>query len=243
MGQYWRGHLCEEMQFEGRYAIIVFPEKANGFLAIKTEYWDAFPEAIEDDLVKVGFHLCYIKNDNRWGTDDDLDRKARFLCHIQNKYSLHKACIPIGMSCGGLIAIKFAAKYPELVKCLYLDAPVLNYMSCPCGFGIGKPLSKDNSEILNALGFASISELICCRDMPMDKIPALVQNRIPVVMVVGDSDQIVPYCENGEILVEAYRKAGVDVEVHIKPGCDHHPHGLENPKAVLDYLLKVCVTA
>ena len=70
-------------------------------------------------------------------------------------------------------------------------------MSCPCGFGIGNPLSQDNSEILNALGMKSISELLAYRDMPLDKLGALVDHRIPVVLVAGDSDQVVPYCENG----------------------------------------------
>lgn len=236
----WRGYGYEEMQFEGKHALVVFPVKANGYLAIKTEYWDAFPEAIEDGLLQSGFHLCFVQNENRWGTDVDLDRKARFVQFVQERYGLRKACVPVGMSCGGLIAIKFAAKYPEFVKCLYLDAPVLNYMSCPCGFGIGQPLSRDNTEILNALGFESMSELICYRDMPMDRIPDLIQNRIPVVMVAGDSDQIVPYCENGKLLADAYRKAGVDIETYIKAGCNHHPHGLDEPKLVLHSMLKHC---
>ena len=84
-------------------------------------------------------------------------------------------------------------------------------MSCPCGFGIGNPLSQDNSEILNALGMKSISELLAYRDMPLDKLGALVDHRIPVVLVAGDSDQVVPYCENGIFLQRAYKDAGVEI--------------------------------
>lgn len=238
----WLGYTCKQFLFEEHEAIIVFPQEgtANGYLAVKTEYWGAFPEAVETTLLEKGFHLCYIKNENRWATNPDLDRKARFIRFVQNEYKLNSQCVPVGMSCGGLIAIKLAARYPELIKCLYLDAPVVNFMSCPCGFGIGNPLSADNSEILNALGLKSISELLAYRDMPLDKLGALVSHRIPVVMVAGDSDKVVPYCENGIFLQRAYKDAGVEIEVYMKPGGDHHPHGLEDPAPVVDFILRHC---
>lgn len=233
----WHGYQCESFEFEGMEAFIVFPEgNANGKLAIKTEYWDAFLNAIEIPLIEAGFHLCYIKNKNRWGTDEDINRKARFVRFVQEKYSLSAKCVPIGMSCGGLIAIKFTAAYPELVSCVYLDAPVVNYMSCPCGFGVGEPLNADYSEILNALSLDSISELLAYREMPLDKLPTLIANKIPAVMVAGDSDRVVPYCENGIFLERAYWAAGLPLEIYIKPGCDHHPHGLEKPEAVMEFI-------
>ena len=76
--------------------------------------------------------------------------------------------------------------------------------------------------------------------MPLDKLPALVANKIPVVMVSGDSDGTVPYCENGALLEEAYKDASVDIEVYIKPGGDHHPHGLADSKLVLDFIMRHC---
>ncbi len=240
MEQNWMGYECKWIRFEEHDAVIVFPqeEKRNGCIALKTEYWGAFPEAIELPLLENGFHLCYVKNDNRWGTDDNLDRQARFIRYLQAEYGLNGRCVPVGMSCGGLIAIKLTARYPEIVSCLYLDAPVVNYMSCPCGFGAGRSLSEDYSEILNALGLQNLSELLAYRDMPLDRLGALTAAKIPVVLVAGDSDQTVPYCENGRFLEKAYKDAGVDIEVYIKPGCDHHPHGLADPHAPLEFILR-----
>ncbi|MBQ7840886.1 MAG: alpha/beta hydrolase [Lachnospiraceae bacterium] len=242
MDDKWRGYSCKKMLFENHEAIIVYPnaETANGYLAVKTEYWDAFPEAIELPLLENGFHLCFIKNDNRWGINEDLDRKARFIRFVQNECRLKQKCVPVGMSCGGLIGIKLAARYPELVQCLYLDAPVLNYMSCPCGFGIGNKLSETQEEILAALGLESISQLLAYREMPLDKIGTLVQHKIPAVVVAGDSDQTVPYCENGIFLEQAYKNAEIDIAVFIKPGGDHHPHGLKDPAAILNFIMDHC---
>ena len=58
MGELWNGCAIERFCFEDREALVVFPEKesANGRLAIKTEYWGAFP-ATEIALLKEGFHL------------------------------------------------------------------------------------------------------------------------------------------------------------------------------------------
>ena len=240
MDSKWMGYSCKKFTYEDHEAIIVYPEEgtANGYLAVKTEYWEAFAENAEIPLLQKGFHVCYIKNDNRFGINEDLDRKARFIRYVQRECGLNGKCVPVGMSCGGLIAVKFAARYPEMIACLYLDAPVINYMSWPCGFGQAKNVPEDRSEILSALGMNGLGELLACRDMPLDKIPVLIANKIPVVMVSGDSDQVVPYCENGIFLEKAYKNAGVDIEVYIKPGGDHHPHGLSDPKPVLDYIDK-----
>lgn len=239
MEERWHDFICEKFVFEGHEAVVVLPREEDNIrrLAVKTEYWHAFHEAAEIELANRGFTLCYIKNDNRWGTDEDLDRKARFVRHVQNKYGLSDTCVPVGMSCGGLIAVKFAARYPELVSCLYLDAPVVNYMSCPCGFGI-RTAEGSFDEILKALGMDSISQLLSYRDMPLDRIPDLVAHRIPIVMVVGDSDEVVPYVENGLLIEQAYKNAGLPIEVYMKPGCGHHPHGLENNKPVVEFIMK-----
>ena len=147
--------------------------------------------------------------------------------------------IAVGMSCGGLIAIKFAAKYPDLVSCIYLDAPVLNYLSCPCGFGSGEPLARGETikELLNALDLESVSQLIGYRQMPLDKLPELVKHRIPVILIAGGQDRTVPYHENGALLAQAYADAGIECQVHIKPECDHHPHGLETPEEMVKFVL------
>lgn len=235
----WNGFECKEFVFDGQEATVVIPHNRTKepVLAVKTEYWNAFPE-VEIELLKKGFYLCFIENDNRWGGDTDLDRKAEFVKFVIDKYSLSPKCVPVGMSCGGLIAIKFAAKYPELCSCIYVDAPVLNYMSCPCGFGIGNACCDDFPEIFDSLGLKNVSELICYTDMPMHRIPDLVANRIPAVLVAGGSDKTVPYEENGILLEKAYRENGVDIEVYIKPDCGHHPHGLPDPKPIVDFIIR-----
>ena len=238
----WNGFLCESLDFEGFAGFVVRPAEgtSNGLLAVKTEYWGAFPDALEIPLLNAGFHLCFLTNRCRWGADDDLDRKARFVRAVQAQYGLRRRCVPVGMSCGGLMAVKFADRYPDLVSVLYLDAPVMNYFSCPCGFGDGDPLDggKGLPELLNALNLPDTAALENYFDMPMHCIPALIRHGIPVVMVAGDSDRVVPYHENGALLQRAYETAGLPLLVKMKPGCGHHPHGWTDPQEILPFILQ-----
>lgn len=239
MEQLWHGFRMEEFSFEEKVARVVFPEKGNGRLAIKTVYWDAFPEAVEIDLVKNGFHLCFVQNDYRWGVIEDIDRMARFVRYVAEKYGLNIRVVPVGMSCGGLMAIKLAGRYPELISCVYLDAPVMNYLSCPACVGDAKPedVEIDVIEVLNALGMQSMSQLIAYRDMPLDSLPVLLQYKIPAVLVAGLADRVVPYHENGQYLQQVYEASDIDFECYLKPNGDHNPHGLVDNQSVVQFIL------
>ena len=237
----WRNEFRQiEFEFEGRYATLIFPPEGteNKHWMLKTEYFGAFP-SLEIQLLRKGYHLAYLKNINRIGTEIDTDAKARFAEFLHENYGLTKKCVPVGMSCGGLQAVNFAAKYPSLVSVLYLDAPVMNFLSWPFGMGDcfvnrGPALYK---EVLDALGMTK-SELICFRGHPIDKIPTLIEHKIPVVMVYGDSDDVVPYPENGYVLEKAYKAADVPLAVYGKAGCGHHPHGLEDASPIIDFIEK-----
>lgn len=230
----WNGYRRIDFLFEGRECILVFPKCANenrNWL-FKTEYFDAFP-TFEVEMLACGWHLAYIKNVTRWCIDEDIDLKERFAQFLCAEYSLYPKCVPVGMSCGGMIAVKFAAKYPHRVSALYLDAPVMNLLSCPAGIGVAEQLFLD--EFTNATGM-TLSELISYRENPIDKMPAVLKNDIPVVLVYGDSDTVVPYCENGMLLEKYYKENGGILLAIGKRGCGHHPHGLDDNTPIIEFV-------
>ena len=232
----WNGFRRIDFKFEGRDAILVFPEKANenkNWL-FKTEYFSAF-QGFELEMVKRGWHLAFIANVTRWCLDEDLDLKCRFAEYLSGKYGLYQKCVPVGMSCGGLIACKFAAKHPESVSALYLDAPVMNLLSCPAGLGEAKTNFLD--EFTAATGMTLV-DLLSYRNHPIDKLSLLLEYKIPVVLIYGDSDEVVPYPENGAILERYYKECGGTIFAIGKPGCAHHPHGLEDNTPIVDFVEK-----
>ena len=232
----WNGFRRIDFEFEGREAILVFPDNANqekNWL-LKTEYFDAFPN-FEVKMVKRGWHLAYIKNVTRWCLVEDLDLKKRFAEYLSAEYGLYSKCVPVGMSCGGMIAVKFAARYPQLVSALYLDAPVMNLLSCPAALGVATvSLWEEFAEHTGT----TLSELICYREHPIDRMHILLENNIPVMLVYGDSDEVVPYCENGALLEKYYRDNGGIITAIGKAGCGHHPHGLEDNSPIIEFVEK-----
>jgi len=233
----WNDLQRLDFKFEDREAILILPDedKKCGKWLLKTEYFGAFPN-FEIEMVKRGWCVAYIKNITRWCLDEDLDLKARFADFLSKEFGLYKKCVPVGMSCGGLIGTKFAAKYPEYVSCLYLDAPVLNLLSCPAGLGEANHEYDFMSEFYNATGI-TLSQLLSYREHPIDKMPILLENNIPIMLVAGDSDPVVPYHENGAVLEKFYKENGGTIEVIIKPGCEHHPHGLDDNTPIIDFVL------
>lgn len=231
----WNGFKRLSFDADGREAFLVLPKiEKNGKWLLKTEYFGAFPD-FEIEMLKRGYSLAYVSNSTRWHRESDDDAKAELAVRLQKEFGLSDKCMPVGMSCGGMHAVYFAAKYPEYVAALYLDAPVLNLLSCPCGVGEGT--DEMYGEFLRDRGI-TVSQLINYRSHPIDKVPALIMNRIPVFLVCGDSDGVVPYPENGEILAQMYENSGVPFEKVVKPGCGHHPHGLSDLKPLIDFAEK-----
>ena len=230
----WNGFQGVSFEFSGRVASVVMPPVSNGKFALKTEYKNAFPNT-EIELLRRGWHIAFNENLHRWATEDEIDIKADFVKFVAKEFSLSEKCVPIGMSCGGLYALRLAFKHPELVSALYLDAPVMNFLSCPGAFGKGQDFY---SEFYKATGISK-SELINYREHPVDKVHLLLENKIPVILVSGDSDTVVPYDENGIILERYYREHNGEIYVYLKEGADHHPHGLDDVTPIVDLIEKI----
>ena len=237
----WRGKYRQQtFSFEGRKAILVFPDQPDsaGRWVLKTEYFSAFQD-LEEKLVENGFHLLWLANHNRWGTNDDLDVKERFVRAMSHDCGLNQKGALIGMSCGGLHAIKQAARHPHMASLLYLDAPVVNLLSCPFGLG-DRGTTIDASakqEALDALGF-TMSQMIAYREHPLDKLPVLIANRIPAMLVWGEEDTVVPFEENGQYVLNAYKDTNIPFLCQSKPNTNHHPHGPKDMEKALAFILK-----
>ncbi len=213
----------QEFEFEGRHAIVVLADLENRTdkWLLKTEYFGAFP-AFELEMLAEGYNMAHVDNETRWCLPSDTERQAAFCHYLHERFGFRSQCVPVGMSCGGMQAIYLAATHPEVVAAMFLDSPVINFLSCPAGLGIGEPLSMD--EFTGATGI-TLSALLSYRNHPQDRFDDLPRD-LPILMACGDADTVVPYEENGALLV-AYAKANnLPLELYMKPGVGHHPHCL-----------------
>lgn len=227
----WNGFEISKFLFKERNAIVVSPNgNSNGRWLFKTEYFDAFPE-LEIKMVEKGYHLCFVQTKTRWANDEDMQIMKEFADFVSKEFGLSEKCVPVGMSCGGLKATKFAERYPEKIAVMYIDAPVLNILS----MAIGTTNIDVWQELVNAYGFSK-STILNFRESPIDKMDVLVKNDIPIIMVYGDADTTVCYTENGKVLEDYYAKNNGRLKVISKSMCGHHPHGLEDTSIIEKFI-------
>lgn len=238
MKEIWFGYSAERFSFEGRDAIVVFPRevRAGAPWLLKTEYWGAFPD-VELRLLEQGFHVAYVQNKNRWSTREACDTKARFVKYISEAYHLNPKCVPLGMSCGGGYAVKFGGMYPDLIACMYIDAPVLNFCSIPGKPGEAQYASMWEDEFIHAYPGIKRCHLPGFGEHPICFADALVNHEIPVLLVYGKEDRTVLYEENGLLLEEAYAGTGLLTTIGVAAR-GHHPHGMiGDNQIIVDFIL------
>lgn len=234
----WNEFDTKKFVFSERKAIIIFPKvAANGKMLLKTEYLDAFPE-FDIAMLERGYHLISIEHFSRWAPDEEIDIVAEFIKYCAKELQLNEKCVIEGLSCGGLTAARLAETYPDLCAALYLDAPVLNVLSM-AGLGELKQETVDLCwrEIVATFG-VSKSTIVNFRQSPIDNMEPLIKNNIPIIMIYGNADNVVIYEENGKVLENYYKKHNGNMKVIVKSMCEHHPHGLDNPTVIVDFVEK-----
>ena len=85
----WNDYKRLDFEFQGRKAILVFPEKPceDKKWLFKTEYFGAFP-SFELEMLERGYHVAYLQNVTRWHDASDDDAKAEFceFLHMEFAY-------------------------------------------------------------------------------------------------------------------------------------------------------------
>lgn len=232
----WNGFKRLDFVFNDRNCILICPDVAcdDKKWLYRTEYFGAFAD-MELVMLKKGYHLAYIQNKTRLCPPEDTDMRQLFCEFLHKEFDLNKKCALVGLSCGGMQAVYFAAKYPQYVACAYLDAPVMNYLSWP--FALGFSQDNRSQEFIDNMGFGLL-ELINFRNHPIDQKEKLLNSGIPILLVSGDSDKTVPFSENGQVLYDYYKANGGNIELIIKKGGDHHPHGLPDNAPIVEFIEK-----
>lgn len=234
----WNGYDKVDFNIGSRAAFVVKPKvAADGKPWIwRTEFFGHEPQG-DLALLATGWHVAFLKVSDMYGAPSAIEAMAQFHAHAVREFALSKRAVLEGFSRGGLYAVNFAAAHPDKTAALYLDAPVLDIRSWPGGKGKGKGDARCWKQALEIFGLTEDT----AKDFkgnPIDHAGALAKAGIPIVAVVGDADDVVPYEENTKPFAEKYRAAGGTIEVIVKPGVNHHPHSLKDPKPIVDFLLK-----
>ena len=218
----------EAFEYNGYQATVIIPDNPNGKWVWKTEFLYAFDQA-ERMLVDMGYTRVYYAISNMYGSPGAVKLMHDFFGYVREKYSLSEKCVLFGFSRGGLYAFNFALSHPECTEKIYLDAPVLDLNSWP---------PEGSNERLQVYAEFSLNRetLATFNGNPVNNFAKFLSHGIPLMIVAGGADEIVPFAENSKLLLDYADENGIKVERVIKPDCKHHPHSIVDVTPIIKFI-------
>ena len=166
-----------------------------------------------DKLIERGISFAGCDQGEVRGSPKSVDRFTNFYMEMVDRgYS--KQPILLGQSRGGFMMLSWAVKNPKKVKAFAGIYPVLNLRSWPITRNLSTTLADfeiDQDTFLKTVDLHN----------PIHQLEALARAKVPLYMVHGDSDRIVPLEENTQIVINRYTKLGGEAEVKVVPGKGH----------------------
>lgn len=233
-------HGFDQFEFDylGVSGIIVRPRRSNAQKdwIWRARFWGHEPQT-DLALLERGFHLVYYDVSNLYGNQVAVERWNKFYA-LLTEGGLNKKAVLEGMSRGGLIIYNWAAQNTEKVACIYADAPVLDIKSWPGGQGSGKGSLSDWKQAIDAYNLTYSEAIDDFKGSPLDKVALFAASGIPIYHVCGDDDQVVPVSENTRLFEKKLLENGGSMKTIYKEGIGHHPHSLQNPTSIVDFILR-----
>ena len=234
----YNGYIRHDFMFDENEVVIVEPKHPvpDRRWVWKAEFFHAFP-AFDFEMLARGWWLAFINVGNTFGCPAAMKRFNAFYKEMTEIYKFDRRPVLEGMSRGGLYVYNWAVENTDEVGLVYGDNPVCDFKSWPGGKGRGPGSETDWNSLMKYYGFASETDAMRWHKNPVDNVALLVKAGIPLVHVYGDADTIVPWDENTKVMAENVEALGGRIKLFCKSGCDHHPHGPDNPAVLADWVI------
>ena len=234
----FHGFVQNDFKFKNSDCKIVEPKRvAKGKpWVLRARFFGHEPQT-DIALLERGFHIAYCDVADLFGNPEAVTRWDNFYQFMQEN-GFAKQVVLEGMSRGGLIIYNWAVKNPEKVACVYADAPVLDGTSWPGGKGTGKGSPNDWVRFKAVYNIVNEDEASNFKGNPIHHTALIAKAGFPMLHVCGEADTVVPIEENTKPFEEQVLQAGGDITVIYKAGVEHHPHSLENPTPIVDFILR-----
>ena len=164
---------------------------------------------IEFAMNLVSWNIVYMKNLSRWAYMKDLISKGELAFYLNTKYNLSFKFSLFGYGSGGAIAIRFASLYPEFINSIFLDSPVVDFISCPLKIHDSYSLKSYEKEFKIIYPNEDIVSLETSSINPKNSLSILSEYEIPIYMIYSLDDDVVPFNENGILIDNAYQNKDV----------------------------------
>ncbi|MBQ7982413.1 MAG: prolyl oligopeptidase family serine peptidase [Clostridia bacterium] len=231
----YHGFRRIDFSFAGYTGIVIFPETpaAGNPWVWRAEFLGAF-DSVDVEMLRRGWYLVHYSISDMFGSPASVALMKNFYDFVVPAFALSEKCDIFGFSRGGLYAFNFTCAHPACVSTLYLDAPVLDMRDWPCADKYEGDFNY--TECPKQYGMTRADFFAAEKLHPVDRCAELMKTGVPVALVAGDADSVVDFRKNGRRLCDALYSAGYPYMEIVKPGCDHHPHSVEDPAPVADFI-------
>lgn len=232
----YHGYAGVEGHHQGHTWRVVLPTyAAAGHPWIwRQRFWGHEPQT-EIALLERGYYVIYCDAAEWYGNTTNMQLWDWFYDWLQSVGFAPKGILE-GFSRGGIYAYRWLLHRPESVAGVYADAPVLDMKSWPGGKGTSAGSAQDWAIFKKDFGLEDEQSAILFEGNPLDLADSIAWQNVPMLHVVGEADRVVPVAENTDLFVARIRAAGGTIRVIRKPGVDHHPHSLQNPTPIVDFI-------
>jgi sialidase-1 len=233
----WFGYQRIDFEFCGRASLLVLPgAAASGKPWIwRMRFFGHEPQA-DIALLSRGFHVAYTDMTDLYGGPQAMEHMDAFQELMVGEHDLsHKVALE-GFSRGGLFALNWGDRHPDRVASIYLDAPVCDIGSWPGGKGSGDGSPEDWEKCKAVYGLTEETAATFA-DNPVDRLGPIAAARIPILSVCGETDTAVPVAENSRAVAARLGELGGEITVITKPHNGHHPHSLQDPTRIVNFVL------
>jgi sialidase-1 len=229
------GFARNDYSLAGRGCAVIAPREAHPDRpwVLRVGPLDEEPAA-DLALLAAGFHVASIDVSDLYGAPRAVELLELFHASML-ELGLDKRPALEAYGRDALGALNFAHVHPERVACVYAASPVCDVKSWPAGLGKAAPAPAEWARCkaawgLDDEGFAAFD------GNPIDNLMTLADGQVPLLVVAGAADGVVPPKENAEVLARRYRDIGGPVTLVLKPGAGPTPRGLEDTARVLRFV-------
>lgn len=228
----------EKFQVAGADVTLKVPEKpAAGRPWLWVGEFAGHLRTLEDGLVERGWHVAYVRQVNRFGSPGSMKVWEALYDELHGARDLSPKPALLGISRGGLYVNAWTRLHPDRVSVLYLDNGVCDIRSWPGGFQLerkGKGSPNDWKLYKAEFGFADDAAALERSVRPDSGFAGAIKAGVTLISCHGTADQVVPHEDNAAKVVAFWKQAGGRVVLFPKEGGDHHPHGLPDPKPLIE---------
>lgn len=164
-------------------------------------------------LLEHGVWIAGVDVGESWGNSQGRRAYTNFYKYVRKQFALSARPCLLGQSRGGMMLFNWAPEHPKDVGCMAGIYPVTNLAGWPDlgGEKIQQAYGMSETELRKHL--AKIN--------PIDRLAPLARAHVPVFLIHGDADTVVPLTQNTLEFSRRYNALGGKVDVEVVHGKGH----------------------